>query len=99
MSVLVTIKPLQIPLSAATYPVWSVTVNLPANTLFDYKFIRKETDGSVSQPFSLHMRDLLKHGHLPRLFGNPTPTESQRLYPLVQRQLLLPGGNYTQYDY
>ncbi|KAF5378001.1 hypothetical protein D9757_009843 [Collybiopsis confluens] len=36
-----------IPLSAATYPVWSVTVNIPANTDFQYKFIRKETDGSV----------------------------------------------------
>ncbi|KAF8963276.1 glycoside hydrolase [Flammula alnicola] len=36
-----------IALSAATYPVWSVTVSLPAGTTFQYKFIRKETDGSV----------------------------------------------------
>ncbi|KAF5379275.1 hypothetical protein D9757_010696 [Collybiopsis confluens] len=36
-----------IPLSSATYPVWSVTVNIPANTDFQYKFIRKETDGSI----------------------------------------------------
>ncbi|KAJ7108322.1 glycoside hydrolase [Mycena epipterygia] len=36
-----------IPLSAATYPVWSVTVDLPPNTSFQYKFIRIETDGSV----------------------------------------------------
>ncbi|KAF5365431.1 hypothetical protein D9758_010853 [Tetrapyrgos nigripes] len=36
-----------LPLSSATYPVWTVTVNLPANTAFEYKFIRKETDGSV----------------------------------------------------
>ncbi|KAJ7615917.1 glycoside hydrolase [Roridomyces roridus] len=34
-------------LSSATYPVWSITVNLPPNTSFQYKFIRKETDGSV----------------------------------------------------
>ncbi|KAF9489177.1 glycoside hydrolase [Pleurotus eryngii] len=34
-------------LSAATYPVWRVTVNIPAGTTFTYKFIRKETDGSV----------------------------------------------------
>ncbi|KAJ7230813.1 glycoside hydrolase [Mycena rebaudengoi] len=36
-----------IPLSSATYPAWTVTVALPANTVFQYKFIRKETDGSV----------------------------------------------------
>ncbi|KAJ7223444.1 glycoside hydrolase family 13 protein [Mycena pura] len=36
-----------IPLSAATYPVWAVTVDLPPNTSFQYKFIRIETDGSV----------------------------------------------------
>ncbi|KAJ6535724.1 glycoside hydrolase [Mycena capillaripes] len=36
-----------LPLSAATYPVWTITVNLPPNTSFQYKFIRKETDGSV----------------------------------------------------
>ncbi|KAF7369655.1 Alpha-amylase [Mycena venus] len=36
-----------LPLSAATYPIWTITVNLPPNTSFQYKFIRKETDGSV----------------------------------------------------
>ncbi|EJD07843.1 glycoside hydrolase [Fomitiporia mediterranea MF3/22] len=36
-----------IALSADTYPVWSVTVSLPASTSFEYKFIRKETDGSI----------------------------------------------------
>ncbi|ESK93505.1 alpha-amylase [Moniliophthora roreri MCA 2997] len=36
-----------IALSSANYPQWSVTVNLPANTAIEYKFIRKETDGSV----------------------------------------------------
>ncbi|KAJ7676640.1 starch binding domain-containing protein [Mycena polygramma] len=34
-------------LSSASYPVWTITVNLPPNTSFTYKFIRKETDGSV----------------------------------------------------
>ncbi|KAJ7693086.1 glycoside hydrolase [Mycena rosella] len=34
-------------LSSASYPVWTLTVNLPPNTAFQYKFIRKETDGSV----------------------------------------------------
>ncbi|KAF8878446.1 glycoside hydrolase [Infundibulicybe gibba] len=34
-------------LSSASYPVWTITVSLPANTVFQYKFIRKETDGSV----------------------------------------------------
>ncbi|KAJ6572799.1 glycoside hydrolase, partial [Mycena vulgaris] len=34
-------------LSSATYPVWTITVNLPPGTTFQYKFIRKETDGSV----------------------------------------------------
>nr|BAV60949.1 alpha-amylase [Pholiota microspora] len=37
-----------IALSAAAYPVWSVTIPLPAGTNFEYKFIRKETDGSVN---------------------------------------------------
>ncbi|KAF8153814.1 glycoside hydrolase [Crassisporium funariophilum] len=36
-----------IALSSATYPVWSVVVSLPAGTTFTYKFIRKESDGSV----------------------------------------------------
>ena len=38
----------QIALSAASYPVWTVNVSLPVGTTFEYKFIRKETDGSVS---------------------------------------------------
>jgi alpha-amylase len=32
-------------LSAATYPVWRGTVNLPANTSFEYKYVKK--DGSA----------------------------------------------------
>ncbi|KAI9067762.1 carbohydrate-binding module family 20 protein [Trametes sanguinea] len=36
-----------IALSAASYPVWTVSVSIPADTTFQYKFIRKETDGSV----------------------------------------------------
>ncbi|KAJ7443198.1 glycoside hydrolase [Mycena galericulata] len=36
-----------LPLSAATYPVWTVTVDLPPSTTFQYKFLRIETDGSV----------------------------------------------------
>ncbi|CEJ56779.1 Putative Starch binding domain protein [Penicillium brasilianum] len=40
-----------IALSASSYtssnPLWTVTVNLPAGTIFEYKFIKKETDGSV----------------------------------------------------
>ncbi|CAA7263967.1 unnamed protein product [Cyclocybe aegerita] len=36
-----------IALSSAAYPVWSVTVSLPASTTFQYKFIRKQSDGTV----------------------------------------------------
>ncbi|KAK0448445.1 glycoside hydrolase family 13 protein [Desarmillaria tabescens] len=36
-----------IALSASNYPVWEVTISIPAGTTFEYKFIRKETDGSV----------------------------------------------------
>ncbi|KAI1783512.1 glycoside hydrolase [Ganoderma leucocontextum] len=36
-----------IALSAALYPVWTASVSIPAGTSFEYKFIRKETDGSV----------------------------------------------------
>ncbi|KAF8654629.1 hypothetical protein AX16_003510 [Volvariella volvacea WC 439] len=34
-------------LSPASYPVWTVTVPLPPNTTFQYKFIRKKPDGSI----------------------------------------------------
>ncbi|KAH9816984.1 glycoside hydrolase family 31 protein [Teratosphaeria destructans] len=33
-------------MSAATYPIWSVTVDLPANTNVTYQFVRAEPDGS-----------------------------------------------------
>jgi alpha-amylase len=36
-----------IPLSSATYPVWAATVSLPANTSFQYKYIKKNPDGSI----------------------------------------------------
>ncbi|KAJ5461429.1 Glucoamylase [Penicillium daleae] len=39
-------------LSASQYtssnPLWFVTINLPAGTTFQYKYIRKETDGSIT---------------------------------------------------
>ncbi|MEN3307927.1 MAG: alpha-amylase [Micromonosporaceae bacterium] len=34
-------------LSSANYPVWSVTVSLPANTYFEYKYIKKDPDGTI----------------------------------------------------
>ncbi|MFJ8311440.1 MULTISPECIES: carbohydrate-binding module family 20 domain-containing protein [unclassified Streptomyces] len=37
-----------IPLSSATYPVWSTTVSLPANTPFEYKYIVKDGSGNVT---------------------------------------------------
>jgi alpha-amylase len=37
-----------IALSSAGYPVWSATVTLPANTALEYKFIKKNSDGSVT---------------------------------------------------
>ncbi|KAF8996428.1 glycoside hydrolase [Cyathus striatus] len=37
-----------IALSSASYPTWAVTVSLPAGTTFQYKFIRKESDGTVN---------------------------------------------------
>ena len=37
-----------VPLSAATYPVWSATVSLPPSTGFQYKYIKKNSDGSVT---------------------------------------------------
>ena len=38
----------QILLSSSMYPIWTVSIPLPPNTNIEYKFIRKETDGSVS---------------------------------------------------
>jgi alpha-amylase len=37
-----------IPLSSASYPLWSATVTLPANTAFEYKFIKKDGSGNVT---------------------------------------------------
>lgn len=34
-------------LSSASYPVWKGTVTLPPNTAFEYKYIKKDPDGSV----------------------------------------------------
>ncbi|KAH9018828.1 glycoside hydrolase [Lactarius hengduanensis] len=36
-----------IPLDPTNYPVWAATVYLPPNTAFQYKFIRKESNGTV----------------------------------------------------
>src|SRR5262249_14744979 len=36
-----------VPLSSATYPVWRGTVTLPANTYFEYKYIKKDPDGTI----------------------------------------------------
>jgi len=36
-----------IPLDPTNYPVWGATVYLPPSTAFQYKFIRKESDGSI----------------------------------------------------
>ncbi|TDL22528.1 glycoside hydrolase [Rickenella mellea] len=36
-----------IALSAASYPVWSTKITIPANTAFQYKYIRKESDGGI----------------------------------------------------
>jgi alpha-amylase len=35
-------------LSSAAYPTWSATVPLPTGTAFQYKYIKKNTDGSVT---------------------------------------------------
>ncbi|KAI0316240.1 glycoside hydrolase [Amylostereum chailletii] len=37
-----------IALSSNTYPIWTATVNIPSGTTFQYKYIRKETDGSFT---------------------------------------------------
>jgi len=36
-----------IPLDPVNYPVWGATVYLPPTTMFQYKFIRKESNGNV----------------------------------------------------
>ncbi|MGP9022742.1 carbohydrate-binding module family 20 domain-containing protein [Streptomyces sp. BR1] len=37
-----------IPLSSATYPIWSAAVTLPANTSFEYKYVMKDGAGNVT---------------------------------------------------
>ncbi|KAI9433226.1 glycoside hydrolase [Lactarius indigo] len=36
-----------IPLDPTNYPVWAATVYLPSNTPFQYKFIRKQSNGTI----------------------------------------------------
>ncbi|OCI32695.1 carbohydrate-binding module family 20 domain-containing protein [Oerskovia enterophila] len=35
------------PLSAASYPVWKLTLDLPAGTTFEYKYVKKDGAGNV----------------------------------------------------
>ena len=35
-----------IKLSPASYPIWSVTVSLPASTAFQYKYVRRDDQGN-----------------------------------------------------
>ncbi|KAF9526236.1 glycoside hydrolase [Crepidotus variabilis] len=37
-----------IPLSSSTYPIWTTTLSLDPGTTFEYKFIRKGSDGSIT---------------------------------------------------
>ncbi len=37
-----------VPLSAATYPVWAGTAGLPTGTAFQYKYIKKDGNGTVT---------------------------------------------------
>jgi alpha-amylase len=37
-----------IPLSSASYPVWKASVSLPSGTAFQYKYLRKESNGTVT---------------------------------------------------
>ncbi|MEO3860392.1 carbohydrate-binding module family 20 domain-containing protein [Acrocarpospora sp. B8E8] len=37
-----------IPLSATAYPVWSATLTLPASTAVEYKYLKKNSDGTVT---------------------------------------------------
>jgi glucoamylase len=39
---------LGVPVDSSTYPVWKNSVNLDAGTSIDYKYYRKNADGSVS---------------------------------------------------
>jgi alpha-amylase len=39
---------LAVPLSSAGYPVWSATAPVPTNTPFQYKYIKKNADGSIT---------------------------------------------------
>lgn len=36
-----------VPLSSADYPTWSATLALPANTYFEYKYFKKDPDGTI----------------------------------------------------
>lgn len=37
-----------LPLSSASYPVWTLNVSMPAGTAFQYKYIRKDSSGAVT---------------------------------------------------
>lgn len=63
----------QVPLSAAAYPIWGVTLYLQPGTTFQYKFIRKETNGTVRGYFCLTSFSLSTRL---RLCGSPIRTVS-----------------------
>ncbi|MGN6610667.1 MAG: carbohydrate-binding module family 20 domain-containing protein [Angustibacter sp.] len=37
-----------VPLSSASYPVWTGTVSMPAGTAFEYKYVKKDGSGTVT---------------------------------------------------
>lgn len=37
-----------IPLDASNYPIWSAKIQIPAETIFEYKYIRKTADGKIT---------------------------------------------------
>jgi hypothetical protein len=51
----------QIPLDPVHYPVWGATVYLPPNITFQYKFIRKETDGRVRSSPSPYVKAVITY--------------------------------------
>ncbi|KAI1267994.1 putative alpha-glucosidase [Xylariaceae sp. FL1019] len=73
-------------LSAASYPTWSITVDLPVNSTITYQYLRRESDGSFI--FEENNRTVTTEGCGTSSSTNDTITTAQGTPPAAKRNNL-----------
>lgn len=61
-----------VPLSPAAYPIWRATAHLPPGTAFEYKYVKKNPDGTVTWESGPN------RGHTTPASGTSTLTDTWR---------------------